>query len=102
MDRCLSRAGRVMLCVCKREFYSIVSLIYFLPFPLFLLLQFKSYLVHILEDYKADEGMKQRSSFSAELNSVKEYKKKIEGRYAVMETRATELAKTNLSFLSRV
>lgn len=65
-------------------------------------LQFLSDLVHVLEDFKNSDNEESREKLSAQLEAVKGDNKILEGRLTVMESRATNLAKTNSTFLTQV
>lgn len=58
--------------------------------------------VNLLEDFCGEPNIERGSVVDAELLSVKEDKNKLEKSFAEMESRATELAKANLAFLTHV
>lgn len=73
-------------------YYHVSVLIYVL------VLQFLSDVVHLLEDYKMDEGSSRVAELETELRSAKDDKKKVENRLVELEGRSAEISRTNTKF----
>lgn len=58
--------------------------------------------VHLLEEYKADEEQSKKAELEAELCAAKDDKKKAEDRLVEIEGRDFEIAKHNSNYLRKV
>lgn len=58
--------------------------------------------VHLLEDYKADEEQSRKAKLEAELCAAMDDKKKAEDRLVEIEGRDSEIAKNNYNYLRKV
>lgn len=58
--------------------------------------------MHLLEDYRCEADVERGSVPDTELLSMKEEKFRLEKSLSEMDTRAKELGKANLSFLTQV
>lgn len=58
--------------------------------------------VHLLDEYRADEESSKRCELKAELRAVKEDKKKTADHQVEVEDRAFEIAKKNSTYVRQV
>lgn len=65
-------------------------------------MQFLSDLVHIVEEFKAEGNGEKMSATDTELVGLREEKRRMDDRYSVLESQATELSKKNSGLISQV